>query len=422
MGSYAVLSLDDYEIDSAKNWSITQQIPFIESDRQFQYPKDQNDINTHSYKYRISREVALKRLESMGYTEEKFKDFFKLWQQKYNEKYGQITPKVNVLCQSLTPEKWTMIVRFYLLMGDKIKKTDINKIMFIDNNGLTIDDRPWIMLGSIMNPITLSQILRAGSFLKYLEFDITEPVQSEWIDLSLPFLEETIGDFWENEKPVNEIIVLTEGSSDTNCIKAAMQVYYPEHFLKFKFIDPERFKLPGGSGNLTNYVKFMYTVMPNDRKVIAILDNDIAGHESKKVLEKAKLPESFETIILPDVNIAKNYPVLHNEKTILLDVNGAACSIELMLGKECLSDKSGLRPVKMKRLGEKRTAGSGEITQKGKVSKKFLNIMKKQGSKKYLAEEALGMIELLDSIVEISKASEIQAKTEELESFMLADF
>ncbi|MEA2712012.1 MAG: hypothetical protein QOF78_4613, partial [Phycisphaerales bacterium] len=67
------------------------------------------------------------------------------------------------------------------------------------------------------------------------------------------------------------VIVLTEGTSDTQILQKSLKVLYPHLEGFFSFMEFEGFKVPGGAGNLTNVVKaFAGSAVQN--RIVAVFD------------------------------------------------------------------------------------------------------------------------------------------------------
>ncbi len=135
-------------------------------------------------------------------------------------------------------------------------------------------------------------------------------------------------------------IILTEGSTDKWFLEESLKLLYPHLFDYYSFMDFEAFSMPGSTGHLLNLVKaFLGTGISNP--IIALFDNDTAGHDALRQLTPLRKPESIKPMALPDLELAKAYPTIGPQGEVVMDVNGYACSIELYLGEPVLRDASG---------------------------------------------------------------------------------
>ena len=215
-----------------------------------------------------------------------------------------------------------------------------------------------------------------------------ENLAREPIDLGLDFIEAT-----------GDVLILTEGTSDTKILSAAIRALYPEFADMFQFVDFEEFKIEGGASLVSKMVKTFAGVRMTQR-VLALFDNDVAGTEEKAMLDRTiRLPPSIRTMVLPDVALAAAYPTLGPEGLRSMDVNGSACSIELFLGREALEDESGeLRPIRWTGWNKAARRYQGELDNKNAATQFFLGVLKSGGDPKELRARFPEMDGLLQAI------------------------
>ncbi|MGF6178851.1 hypothetical protein [Ensifer sp. 4252] len=188
-------------------------------------------------------------------------------------------------------------------------------------------------------------------------------------DLDLDFIE-----------PTGTVLILTEGASDTKILSSALKAMYPEFADLYEFVDFEEFKIEGGVSMVTKTIKAFAGVRMAQR-TIGLFDNDAAGWEQAVILDRLpKLPPSIRTMLLPDVEIGRSYPTMGPEGLRDMDVNGSACSIELFLGREALSDENGnLRPIRWSSWNKAANRYQGELENKNAATIHFVNVMKAGG-------------------------------------------
>lgn len=173
------------------------------------------------------------------------------------------------------------------------------------------------------------------------------------------------------------VVVLTEGRTDAEFLRAALAISYPHLTDLIRFLDYER-KLEGGAGALVRMVRAFASAGIANR-VVAVFDNDTAAADALRVINSATLPNRIQVIHYPALDIAKKYPTLgpptinHPEGSVSLsDVNGLACSIELYLGKDVLVRQDGtLYPVQWKSFIPGRNRYQGEIVDKESIHDAF---------------------------------------------------
>lgn len=206
----------------------------------------------------------------------------------------------------------------------------------------------------------------------------------------------------ENQEFVREtgsVLILTEGKSDTEILSIAIQAMYPEFSDLFQFVDFQEFSIEGGASMLTKMVKAFAGVRIN-QSILALFDNDAAGLAERRHVDCIQtLPTNIKTMVLPDLELAKDYPTIGPEGTRHMDVNGAASSIELFLGKEALTDRDGsLHPIRWTAWNKQIKLYQGALEHKDDITKRFQARMKKGGDPTTLRAEFSEMDQLLNAI------------------------
>ncbi|KZC99106.1 MULTISPECIES: HEPN/Toprim-associated domain-containing protein [unclassified Thalassospira] len=200
-------------------------------------------------------------------------------------------------------------------------------------------------------------------------------------------------------QPTGTILILTEGKSDTRILSTAILKMYPEYSDLYQFIDFEEFSISGGASMLTRMVKTFASVRM-DQPVLALFDNDAAGLAEKHHLDSiGTLPSNIKTMALPEIELAKSYPTIGPEGNRHMDVNGTASSIELFLGKEALTDKSGeLHPIRWTEWNKQIKRYQGSLEYKDAVTTRFLYRMNSCGEPPQLRAEFPELDQLLNCI------------------------
>jgi hypothetical protein len=131
------------------------------------------------------------------------------------------------------------------------------------------------------------------------------------------------------------IIVVTEGSSDAKLLEHSLRLARPGVAHMFEFMNFAATSAAGGVEQAVKLTRSMAAARVLNR-VICVLDNDGAGRDGVATLERSNLPPHFSVRVLPDVAVARSYPVETPSGTSLTNVNGRAVSIEMLFGEELL--------------------------------------------------------------------------------------
>lgn len=173
------------------------------------------------------------------------------------------------------------------------------------------------------------------------------------------------------------VVVLTEGRTDAEFLKAGLEILFPHLTDVVRFLDYES-RPEGGVGALVRLVhSFAAAGIAN--RVVAIFDNDTAATEALRTLNRAALQPNIVVIQYPNLEELRRYPTLGpptdahpNGTREHADVNGTAGSIELYLGRDVLTDNSGqLSPVQWRSFSPATGRYQGEVLQKGAIQTKF---------------------------------------------------
>lgn len=173
------------------------------------------------------------------------------------------------------------------------------------------------------------------------------------------------------------VVVLTEGRTDAEFIKAALDVLCPHLNDLIRFLDYDQ-KTEGGASALVRMVR-AFAAAGIVNRVVAIFDNDTAAADAVRVLDQSKLPGHIQVCTYPPMILAQRYPTLGPPRngissgtTDYADVNGLAGSIELYLGEDVLTKPDGrLRPVQWKSYFPSLSRYHGEVTEKGSIHDEF---------------------------------------------------
>lgn len=200
--------------------------------------------------------------------------------------------------------------------------------------------------------------------------DITDLVIGGWCDPHQDPRDSALEYFtWiaANSAPA---IVLVEGSSDAELLQLGLQVVSP-HLVDFIRFADFSFRPEGGAAALVQQVRALAAAgVPN--RIVALFDHDSAAADTMQKLKKTKLPSNFRVLTYPDLDLADSYPTIGPRGLSEMNVNGLACSIELYLGRDVLTDSKGLlRPVQWKGYVRRIDRYQGEVVDKANIQEEF---------------------------------------------------
>ena len=402
MGSYCELYLDGYQIDTAKSyihpfWScifkerdrITRQVHFSEYYTEAIFDTDMVPTNEYS----ATVETVKKRLELLGYTLDKTKICYSLQLKRKIEEveesisddsydYFSLDLKYLKQLQSGGFDYWLKIakeimferkIQHWNIEAGESKDTDIC-IWAVDNY-----ERPYMGFPETRYGYFLRAALEAAENSSKLVLDITSLVYAGYYADDEHVCDDTAKGYINSTLEFEKIILLTEGSTDSTILSGSLNLLYPDLADYFSIMDFGPMKPEGGISALERTVKSFAAAGINN-KIIAIFDNDAAGHSAIQRLATVPLPENIRIISLPELLFAKSYPTIGPQGNTSEDVNGRACSIELYLGKDIIIENDELVPVIWKGFEHKIKAYQGEIESKNEIQNRFYDKLKQAES------------------------------------------
>ncbi|MBQ6043527.1 MAG: hypothetical protein IJL41_05235 [Clostridia bacterium] len=138
-------------------------------------------------------------------------------------------------------------------------------------------------------------------------------------------------EFFPHLEDNEEILIVTEGKTDTFIIKTAIDLLYPAVADFFCFIDMKENYPFTGTGNLYNFASGL-TKIKIQNKTIIVFDNDEAGTSSYKKcienLDELSNLKFYHLPIMPDFN---HFSTIGPSGESIQDINGKAVSIECFL-------------------------------------------------------------------------------------------
>ncbi len=173
------------------------------------------------------------------------------------------------------------------------------------------------------------------------------------------------------ERHASPIVVLTEGSTDAKILETALSVVYP-HLRGFIRFSDFSHQPESNAAALAKTVR-AFAAAGITNRVVALFDADAAARDAVRSLDPDKLPSSIQLRHLPLIEIAREYPTLGpSGELVAEDINGRACSIELYLGRDVLTDSEGcLHPVRWTAFIRGINSWQGVIDGKGEILARF---------------------------------------------------
>jgi len=206
--------------------------------------------------------------------------------------------------------------------------------------------------------------------------DLTDLAMGGWLDWNEDLVLRASSRLQLETSASGKIIVLTEGSTDAAALQGALRVLRPDVRDYFTFLDFAGFSAPGGTDRVVSLAKGLAAASVMNR-VVAVLDNDVAGREAERQLSRAGLPPTFAVMRLPQQDFARKYPTLGPSGSQLENINGRACTIEFMFGEEFLRVANGgaLPPVRWKSYLPGMNDCQGVITNKSTIQRAIRELL-----------------------------------------------
>jgi len=394
MGSYCTLTLNGYEIDQAQSyinkfWSCL----FNEDDKRngsvpwdvyYTKPITDND-QVPTYEYVASAETMKLRLEILGYTLDKVKsEYVKrlnnavyMKRKSIEESWEPYKDKDEKHLRRLSIggfEYWLHLIKYIfdskinIYRNEQAEQDEIYRFILEYND---YDEDLYLGYPNIGIGYFLRGALEVVDPSAELILDITSLVDSGYYEADEGVCVSTAQAQIDSTLEFQKIIILTEGSSDSSILSKALKLLYPKVESYFSFLDFDSYKAEGGAAMLEKTVKSFAAAGINN-KIIALFDYDAAGVAATARLKKRKLPDNIRVVTLPPIDIATNYPTKGPQGKTNENVNGRACSIEMYLGVDILTDASGqLAPVEWRSLEPQINTYQGEVSVKAELQKKF---------------------------------------------------
>ena len=342
MGSMVTLGIEKMELDWGKNNVFINHsclfqkedikiVPYYYSDDEIEYKKGFSK-NIVSVK---------RRLDLLGYSLREIEETFNENLGVFNQLYGHSIP-IN-------------FHDFYKV----VRNIDIKNI------NMTSEEYDYEYdLGEYVRKCVITEIKELSSFSYYDTYDIGEFLENLDPYITLRILSENkknhaldvvwrVADIVENGWVLEEnivpklatkekILIVTEGSSDTDIIEKCINLLYSDIADFFYFIDMEQNYPFTGTGNLKNFVKGLSKINVLN-KILVVLDNDTAGISVNNDIQKMDLPNNLKVVTLPYYKDFDNFKCKGPQGDSMENINGKAVSIECFLDHSSIHKEAYVR-------------------------------------------------------------------------------
>jgi hypothetical protein len=358
MGSYATLYFSNFEIEYFKSYvdPIIMTI-FRESDRRQTKWIDDNEERV-SFQYCNSVRTIKLRLDVMGFSlDNTIKEFYR-WNSDVSEYiYEIIEDEDFLLFDDYTFENWLKLMKYivtsnqyYFELIDKIKPHENPLLYYIlseQNEGNSLYG-----FKSSDARYVFRALLELFDDEDKVILDYSDLVDGGYYSEEEKICESSLQSMADTYVRNERIIIISEGSSDIAVIKRTMDCLFPDIVDYYSFMDFEQSNASGSANSLVSYVKaFIGSGLRN--RIIALFDNDTAAEEAILALNKVNVPPNIKVLRYPYLEMAINYPTIGPTGIEFTDINGLACSIELYLGSDILTnnDEPEFRKPMISRIG-----------------------------------------------------------------------
>lgn len=251
-------------------------------------------------------------------------------------------------------------------------------------------------LGEYVRKCVISEINKLSTFSEYEYYYIREFLQNLHPYITLRILSENkknhnLDIIWEYADVVEngwileediipklttqeKILIVTEGSSDTDIIKKCIKLLYSDIADFFDFIDMEKNYPFTGTGNLKNFIKGLSKINILNN-ILVILDNDTAGKSVYNDIKGIDLPNNLKVITLPNYKLFDNFKCKGPQGDSIENINGKAVSIECFLDHSSIDDEIYVRWTGF---NDKLMQYQGNIEPKNLLIKSFHQFYKKE--------------------------------------------
>lgn len=369
MGSMVSFGIGKLELDWGKN-------NFYSDHGSLFQPSDVKDIPYYytdsivEYKEGLSRKLGSmkRRLDLLGYSLNSIKKQYERHLSEVPEYYSDtplsfedfycVISNLDVSKMTLD-EEWEHYDPGEFLSKYLFKHSEFNKI----HNLSEIVDKEIGLVFENINPYITLRILAENQANNDLDvfWSYADIVDNGWVRRE---------EIFEKVGSGQDILFVTEGSSDTYILKKAIQLLYSDISDFFTFIDMEDNYPFTGDGNLYNFCKGLISIGIKNN-VLVIFDNDVAGVAKYNQLSEMNIPANMHIIKLPNHQSFECYKTIGPQGESFENINGTAVAIECFLDHSVIDNNESC--VRWTSYNKSLDAYQGELIGKDKYTRKFLS-------------------------------------------------
>lgn len=171
--------------------------------------------------------------------------------------------------------------------------------------------------------------------------------------------------------PYQKYLIVTEGSTDGQVIKKAIDILKPNVADFFEFIDMKENYPFGSAGSLSNFFMGLCKIGTN-RPIVFIFDNDAEGHGNLIKLKSIVHPENFKKFSMPDLPEFTSFKTVGPNGSAFQDVNGRGVAIEMYL--DHTYKRQGDPVVRWSNFNHQANEYQGALEYKEKYFKNFMDL------------------------------------------------
>ena len=367
MGSMITLGIGKMEIDWGKNNIFNNHSCLFQKEdlKIIPYYYANNEVE---YKKGFSKNIKSikRRLNLLGYNLNQIEDIFneeleyvnQLYETslpiKFNDYYN-VLKNININNIDMTSEEY----EYEYDLGEYVRKCVMREIQELvkisDDDVYTISE----FLENLSPYVTLRILSENKNNLDLdLIWGVSDVVENGWI-----LEKDIIPQLTTKEK----ILIVTEGSSDTDIIQKCINLLYDDISDFFEFIDMEQNYPFTGTGNLKNFIKGLSKISILNN-ILVILDNDTSGLSVYNDIKEIILPKNLKVITLPNHVDFDNFKCKGPQGDSLENINGKAVSIECFLDHNLIDEDIYVRWTGF---NDKLTQYQGNIEPKNSLLKSF---------------------------------------------------
>lgn len=379
MTSACELRFDDLAITAQKEFVPDEFIfLFQESDRKLiATPEDSEEAEFVGYI--ASRAIILKRLELVGITPARAASAFNAFLADQLETYRSVASSSSGdldwsaharTIEAFSYSGWQARIRNVLETRYTAQKwRDQSYADEIERRMHDLDDE-WIFFA---DPLTsIRAMLDALPEIKEVFLNVGPLIDGGWIEPDDQVCTARRQPQAQPRSILQPVVLLAEGSTDNRVLLRSLERLYPHLADYITFFDYEGARADGGASYVVKFLK-AFTAARVNTFILALFDNDAAGGSAFKSASDLILPANIKCTMLPETDLARDYPTIGPQGEHSLDVNGKAASIELYLGKHNLALPDGrLTPITWAGYRPEVKCYQGEVANKSEIFDRFM--------------------------------------------------